>query len=221
MSTVDRKTLLAVLAARFDTYSAKVVLDEALEKAGLAGKDPLAEPELAALAVVLANLRTRMDWVAAEVARLSGGAPAPAPAAPAPVATAPAAAAAAAAPAAAPAVAARAAAPAHAPAPVDIAAGAAPQATAKASAPVRITSAEAGTVRWGVDGWKTPPAGSLPPGSAPVAGETTVDTPLQATGGQPAFALVLGPLGAGVKELDFSVRFASDRWSPPCAVRLG
>ena len=216
MSTVDRKTLLAVMGTRFDTYSAKVVLDEALEKAGLAGRDPLAPAELATLAPVLAKLRTRMEWVATEVARLSGGGPAAAPVAAAPAAApvpAPASAPAPAPPAPRPAAA--------APAAVDVAAGAAAEASARAAAPVRITSTEAGTVRWGVNGWKAPPPGSLPVGTTPVAGETTADTPLQPTGGQPSFALVLGPLGAGVERLNFTVRFAGDRWSPPCTVKLG
>lgn len=73
MSKVDKKQLLAVAETRFDAYSAQVVLDEALEKAGFSGRQDLDGPELITLAGVLASIRTRMEWVAYEVARLGSG----------------------------------------------------------------------------------------------------------------------------------------------------
>lgn len=78
MSKADRKKLLAVVETRFDYYSAHVVLDEALAKAGLAGREELEGPELTRLAAVLAGIRTRMEWVAYEVGRLASGDAAPA-----------------------------------------------------------------------------------------------------------------------------------------------
>jgi hypothetical protein len=77
----NRKLLLAVLGARFDWYSAQVVLDETLEKAGLAGRDELGPAELRVLAEHLAKARTRTESVAADIARLAGPAPISAPAA--------------------------------------------------------------------------------------------------------------------------------------------
>ena len=212
MAAADRKSLLALFGTRFDSYSAKVVLDEALEKAHLLGKDPLTTADLALLAPLLPNLRTRMQYIAAEVERLAGGvrpaAPAPevAPAAPLPATPAPAL------------KTPKAASPAAAPLP-EVAAGAAKEARVSGPGPFRITSTEPGTVRWGANGWKAPPAASLPAGSTQVAGEPAIDTALAAAGA--GFALVLGPFDGTVDQIDFTVRFAGDRWAPPCAVKLG
>lgn len=233
MGSIDRKALLGLFGTRFDTYSAKVVLDEALEKAGLLGRDPLSTADLALLAPLLKNLRTRMDHIAAEVERLAGGvkpaiAPAPvAAAAPAPIAAAAPAAAPAPAPAPAPA-----AVPAPAPVPApkpaaaaaapklpEVAAGAAKEAAVAGHGPFRVTAAEAGTVRWGVNGWKAPPAAALPEGTAQVPNEPTVDTALAAAGA--GFALALGPFEASVQTVEFTVRHAGDKWAPPCTVKLG
>jgi hypothetical protein len=214
MGGIDRKSLLALFGTRFDTYSAKVVLDEALEKAGMSGRDPLSTADLALLAPLLKNLRTRMDYVAAEVERLAGGAKPAVAAAPEPVA----------APAPAPVPTpkpAAAVAPAAAPAPLlaEVAAGAAKEAAVAGRGPFRITAAEAGTVRWGVNGWKAPPAAAQPEGTAKVPNEPTVDTALAAAGA--GFALVLGPFDAAVQTVEFTVRHAGDKWAPPCAVKLG
>ena len=215
MGGSDRKSLLALFGTRFDTYSAKVVLDEALEKAGLSGRDLLSTADLALLAPVLVNLRTRMDYLAAEVARLAGGAK---PA----VADAPEAIAAPAAkPAAPPAPDAKpaAATAAHSPKLAEVVAGAAKEASVAGHGPFRITAAEAGTVRWGVNGWKTPPAAAQPEGTKKVPDEPAVDTALAATGA--GFALALGPFEASVQTVEFTVRHAGDKWAPPCVVKLG
>lgn len=230
MSKVEKKQLLAVVGARFDWYSAQVVLAEALEKAGLAGKETLEGPEAVRLAGVLAGIRGRMEWVAWEVARLGGadGLPAAQPTAAhaAPVSQpaqasqpAPAAQAAPHAPAAHPAPAAKVEAKPAAPAPFEVAAGKATEVHAPARQPLRITSPSAGTLRWGVNGWKTPPAAAQPAGTQPVAGEPTVDTALAAAGG--AFALLLGPFGDEVKQLDFTLRDEGGAWAAPCTVKLG
>ena len=217
MSSIDRKSLLALFGTRFDTYSAKVVLDEALEKAGLSGRDPLSTADLALLAPLLKNLRTRMDYVAAEVERMAGGpkAATAVAAAPEPVA------APSAAPAPAPDTKPAAAAPAAAPAKVlaEVVAGAAKEAAIAGHGPFRITAAAPGTVRWGVNGWKAPPAAALPEGTVKVPGESTVDTALAAAGA--GFALALGPFEADVQTVEFTVRHAGDNWAPPCAVKLG
>jgi hypothetical protein len=74
-------------------------------------------------------------------------------------------------------------------------------------------------VRWGVNGWKAPPAAALPAGTVQVPNEPTVDTALQADAG--AFALALGSFEAGVQTVEFTVRYAGDKWAPPCQVTLG
>ena len=222
MAAVDRKSLLALFGTRFDSYSAQVVLDEALEKAHLLGKDPLNTADLALLAPLLPNLRTRMQHIAAEVERLAGGA-APAAAA-AHVSAAPSAAGhpppapTVVPPAPAPAPAALAQEPTAAGLP-EIPAGAAKEAAVAGRGPFRITASEAGTVRWGTNGWRAPPAASLPEGTTKVANEPTVDSELIASGGE--FALVLGPFEGAVNQIDFTVRYQGNRWAPPCAIRLG
>lgn len=218
MSKVEKKQLLAVVGARFDWYSAQVVLAEALEKAGLAGKETLEGPEAVRLAGVLAGIRARMEWVAWEVARLGGAEalpaaqPAPSPAPPAVHAAPPA-------PAAHAAPAAKAEAKPAAPTAFEVAAGKAAEVHAPARQALRITSPSAGTVRWGVNGWKTPPAGAQPAGTQPVPGEPTVDTALAAAGA--AFALVLGPFADEVKQVDFTLRDQGGAWAAPCTVKLG
>jgi hypothetical protein len=238
MPKANVKQLQSVLEMRFDHYSARAVLAEALERTGLADKEQFETAELVRLAELLAGLRTRMEWVAAEVLRLSGegevpaktaaatgAAPAAAPAGPPPsgqtekraegaeAQAAPDAASAAEA-------AERKKAGKKAKAtPFDVKAGSTGEHRAPAQTALRIQHEQEGVVRWGVNGWKTPDEKALPPGTQPVAGELAVETRLGA-GKESPFELLLGPFGPEVQRVDFVVR-TGEQFTSASAVLIG
>ncbi|MGE0709318.1 MAG: hypothetical protein AB7N76_26840 [Planctomycetota bacterium] len=78
---------------------------------------------------------------------------------------------------------------------------------------VHVRVSRAGVVRWGVDGWKTPPAGAVPAGSAVVGG--VVETPLQGPDAQGHYEAALGPWlasGGAPTRLDLVVRYSDGTW---------
>ncbi|HBP19408.1 MAG TPA: hypothetical protein DEA08_16665 [Planctomycetes bacterium] len=76
---------------------------------------------------------------------------------------------------------------------------------------VRIESSQPGAVRWGIDGWKSPPAWLRPAGSVDAGG--VAETPLQPTP-QGTYALELGPFAgpAYVERIEFAIRLNSGAW---------
>lgn len=83
---VSHEDITRALEQRFDYYSARYILREALKSATLSEKPSYDEQEVAALATALSGMETRVEGVVARLRSLSAGAPAapaPEPAAPA------------------------------------------------------------------------------------------------------------------------------------------
>lgn len=77
---------------------------------------------------------------------------------------------------------------------------------------VTILSDDPGAMRWGVNGWRGPAAGDLPPGTIRVGG--VVETPLRPVGSR--FQAQVGPFKNGVVyELNFAIRTAAGVWLKP------
>jgi len=212
---MDRDSLVAVLERRFDHYSARSVLGEVLSRLGIEGRAAYAAADLARIADELAQPQRRAETVVEELRRLAAEArraeapPVPTPPAPVPVP-----------------IAAKtddkpaAKTPAKADPPaIEVVLGSAQETDCPAGASVRLVSDRPATVRWGVRGWKSPPAELRPAGTSKTDSES-VETVLVPHAGPHPFALVIGPLTASVAELNFVARFDDRSWTKDAKVRV-
>ncbi|MGE0709757.1 MAG: hypothetical protein AB7N76_21950 [Planctomycetota bacterium] len=74
-----------------------------------------------------------------------------------------------------------------------------------------VVSDRPGALRWGTDGWRTPPAALRPSGTTVVAGGAA-ETPLRGPGPDGRYRATIGPVGAQARSLEMVVRHPNG-WS--------
>ena len=207
MAAMDQDRLLELLEHRWDWYSARALRTQMLAELGLEGHRELRGAELERLAEWLENPERRAAAVAAELRSVAASNAGSQPMGQPPQK-----------PVEQPVEQHGQKAVEKAPPPFEVRVGGEVAQKLKGShaQPLRIVSARAGTVRWGVNGWKSPPAPWRPAGTHPVDGAESVETKLVAASG--AFVLDLAPPPANVRELSLNVRFDDGSWAKDVAI---